>query len=495
MCLVGIKPKDKPYDEERLMHFIETTIDNNRSGFGFALKRHNSNSVIMKKGIWTKEKALEIIKELKIQDKDEFIWHGRVSTHGVRSESNAHPYIIGELSDQKGGLTIDIEFDDKHETFKGVFMHNGVFNKHTNWHDKDLSDTYNYGAKVFANELIIDSIKQDSETFEIAWRDKRPGWAKVAFLFPDVGIRLICDTPNGWVTDAETGYIFSHSGYKTRGWVDKGGVRVDNKKETLIGLTIESGEIEEIKPIALLPPKSTTKTTTVVKEQGIVKTKINININLLKELSNITFEAINTIYQGRVSLTNYASTYSTTKKIYCDRLLIEKGDLVQISNVSTHCLDLRIISKSRGIVTYMGNVRFYSADVDSVNYKCDILDLFDNCLYARIDTTNQPLNESEIALLDYNKLQSYYYTTKTKIQKQILNKLTNMMSLTHFFNHYKNSMDKVYICKKVQHISLLGAYLFVINNQELFTKNISKEFIRKTQSLLFKESLETQNYD
>lgn len=221
MCLVGIKPKGVEMNNT-VIELIAGTASRYRCGIGFAYKRANENIVhFKKKVVYSALELGEDIAELNLGTDDEIIWHGRAATHGDISDSNAHPYILGEFAFGKredkltteGSVSLNNELNHK-----GVFMHNGIFN--TRSINVNLSDTYNYGITILNDDKVIELIKNDPEKYGINYR--KFGWAKLAFLFPDVGIRYTTNDSE-WVTDKESKCIFSNSGYGKSKYTDVGG--------------------------------------------------------------------------------------------------------------------------------------------------------------------------------------------------------------------------------------------------------------------------------
>ena len=217
MCLVGIKPSGTEVTD-KILDVIASTTMRYRCGVGFAYKRENKNVINFKKKVDYSYKELYAdLQKLELQAEDEIIWHGRAATHGDISDSNAHPYILGEVSFDKNKLTTEGSVRNT-----GVFAHNGIFNIRSN-HNPHLSDTYNYGIEILTKPEVIELIKEDPELYGKMYA--KYGWAKLAFLFPDVGIRYTTNDSD-WIIDKELGCIFSNSGYGNSRYYDIGGKTV-----------------------------------------------------------------------------------------------------------------------------------------------------------------------------------------------------------------------------------------------------------------------------
>lgn len=220
MCLVGIKLSGVKMNE-KVLHLIANTATRYKSGIGYAYKRNGESVVHFNKKVdFSSINLYEEIKALNLEDDDEIIWHGRAATHGEVTDSNAHPYIIGEIANSNDELTTcgNVEFNNP-EGYHGVFMHNGIFRLYKTTND-NLSDTYNYGLDILNDEEVISLIKQNPQ--EYGKKYSRHGWARLAFLFPDVGVRYTSDGGD-WVLDKETGLLFSNAGYGISKYYDIGG--------------------------------------------------------------------------------------------------------------------------------------------------------------------------------------------------------------------------------------------------------------------------------
>jgi predicted glutamine amidotransferase len=221
MCIVGIKPKGIEMNKN-IIDVIASTTRSYRCGVGFAYKRSNEQAVHFKKKVnYSYDELYKDIEALNLQANDEIIWHGRAATHGGTTDSNAHPYILGESS-KNDLLTTEGTVTADNKNYQGVFMHNGIFNIRST-HNPRLSDTYNYGREILSNLEVIDLIKKDPELYGKMYA--KYGWAKLAFLFPDVGVRYTTDNSE-WIHDRNLGCIFSNGGYGASKYYDIGGKTV-----------------------------------------------------------------------------------------------------------------------------------------------------------------------------------------------------------------------------------------------------------------------------
>jgi predicted glutamine amidotransferase len=219
MCLVGIKLSGVKINSE-VIDLVADTAKRYRSGFGYAFKREGESVVHFNKKVNFKpNEVIDELVALNLQDEDELIWHGRAATHGDVTDSNAHPYIIGEVSDENNRLTTKGSVAINDSKFHGIFMHNGIF-RHYETENPYLSDTYNFGITVLNDKEVIDLIKNDPITYSRKYSEY--GWARLAFLFPDVGIRYTSDSGD-WIEDEDTGLLFSNSGYGVSKLYDIGG--------------------------------------------------------------------------------------------------------------------------------------------------------------------------------------------------------------------------------------------------------------------------------
>lgn len=222
MCLIGIKKKGAPL-VDLLAESISVAYQSNRSGFGIALKRASSKTIWFKKGYDSLNDVLEDVRSLRIQKDDEFMFHGRVATFGTVNKANCHPFILGESIEDTGTIISDPNLK------RPVMSHNGIISELSRGYGGKYSDTRIFVSKVFSGDegkVNLELLKNDPFLLEVKYADWMTYGGKFAFLFPDRDLITI----GRFVEDEKhPGYIFSHSGYKDRYYVDRGGVKTNYK--------------------------------------------------------------------------------------------------------------------------------------------------------------------------------------------------------------------------------------------------------------------------
>lgn len=179
MCIAIVAPAGRRIEEQHLIN----SFNGNPDGAGFAYVK--DGKVTVSKGHMTLSSFVETYKTLfdSFGGENPMLAHCRIATAGAVTRDNCHPFRI------KGGAMI----------------HNGHL-----WntgYDSAKSDTREF-AEIFHNILDFDSIKvalEEDDFLEIIGHDK------MAFLY-DSGEWL---TAGDWVTDMDTGVLFSNSGYRS----------------------------------------------------------------------------------------------------------------------------------------------------------------------------------------------------------------------------------------------------------------------------------------
>jgi len=172
MCIIVAKPAgvSVPY-EKWLIDVIKCSIDSNGHGSGWALKRAKSRQIIMQKGYFEKEHAIDAVLGLNIQPDDEFVFHARIRTDGPIDVMNCHPFVLNKafIGVSKGVV--------KHP----VLFHNGIIHSYNNRY-RELSDTGAFAYDVFSdykNRLFFRNFKDSQMIKEIL------GWSKLAVMYTD----------------------------------------------------------------------------------------------------------------------------------------------------------------------------------------------------------------------------------------------------------------------------------------------------------------------
>lgn len=200
MCLAIHKPSGVPFNE-----FLEDSIRNsyksNRDGIGFALKRNHQ--IIVKKGLYTPDTIIEMIKELNPKPEEEMLIHLRTGTSGKVTDTNCHPFVLTKSKERCWAK--DIKTDDP------VLIHNGMFSSQEyDVTDSEYSDTFHLTHQYFANLGIRGLMMLNLPMFKRLTKDIIGTFNKVAIMFPT-------DRPTIWLGPEihENGCIFSNGSYKS----------------------------------------------------------------------------------------------------------------------------------------------------------------------------------------------------------------------------------------------------------------------------------------
>ncbi len=208
-CLIIVAPQGTNKDSEIMQKAIKNGFGSNKDGAGFAYLTSRGKYVHWRKGFFLEQTLTDAIKEEGLTEKDILFIHFRNGNVGEDAIFNCHPFPI--TSDN-----ILLE-TCQGKTDVGVLMHNGTFYKYNSGYlNKKKSDTYEFIENFMYIPEFIALLKRDKALFE-KHLDAYLGVNKIAYLFPDAGIRLV----GNFLEDE--GYFFSNDGYKDKTVVDRGG--------------------------------------------------------------------------------------------------------------------------------------------------------------------------------------------------------------------------------------------------------------------------------
>ena len=212
MCIVIWKPKGVKITEELYNAFVKSG-ENNSDGIGVAIKREGSKGLSVCKGLYKPESFVDALKNIKLYDDDEILFHARIRTHGDISNENCHPYIVSSDENIRDLLNEDaIRYP--------VLAHNGFL---AEFHDGSKhSDTYCY-VQSYA------TIPEFMSLMERAGNVEKPdeklqkmilsGWSKICVMFPEEERKTIL---LGNFQQDLGGCYFSNSTYRDYGYKRKG---------------------------------------------------------------------------------------------------------------------------------------------------------------------------------------------------------------------------------------------------------------------------------
>jgi hypothetical protein len=209
MCLVSVCPKGKEKFNDQVVTFIKNGMSSNKQGSGYMFKRSGENVITIDKGYFDEENLISSIRERNLGVNDELVIHHRISTSGLISGSNSHPFVISDNHDEVCAQDITIN--------KPCLAHNGCFSRLTDYMklQPDFSDTYAFARYILSNPNIYNIMEVDYELFKTIL-DPIISGSRVAILFPDKDVKLIGDFKE------VDGYYHSNYGY-CRSTYDYGG--------------------------------------------------------------------------------------------------------------------------------------------------------------------------------------------------------------------------------------------------------------------------------
>lgn len=201
MCLLSVLPKGTEKYNDEVSKFIRQGFECNGDGSGYMFKRHNTNTITLRKGYDNLDKLLLDLKEDNLQVEDELVIHHRIRSVGFINAKNCHPYVISnnDLEINTTNITID----------KPCLAHNGTFKGISQLEDKDFnqySDTYAFCKYFLSNPYIMKFLKEDSFNFKFLFKNILNS-SRVAILMPDRDVLMLGDFIEN------KGYFHSNEGY------------------------------------------------------------------------------------------------------------------------------------------------------------------------------------------------------------------------------------------------------------------------------------------
>lgn len=218
MCLISVLPKGTKKYSNEVTAFIEQGFNCNTDGSGYMYKRHNSNTITIKKGFVSLNRLMESLAEAKLEDNDELVVHHRIRTLGYVNDKNCHPFVISENEDEISAVDITID--------KPCLAHNGTIKELDQFEyvvDYKYSDTYIFSRFFLGTPQIMDLLKTKSDYFSLLFKNILNN-SRVAILFPDRDILMLGDfvLTNGYYHSNE-GYcrkVHNYGGYNYRTYDD-----------------------------------------------------------------------------------------------------------------------------------------------------------------------------------------------------------------------------------------------------------------------------------
>jgi predicted glutamine amidotransferase len=199
MCIIIAKRAGVNLDLQELKDAAKTASLHNCHGTGFAVKRENSENIILSKGYKYYEVALETLEKMKIQKGDELMFHMRYATAGEVDVENCHPYVVADNLK-------DILVDEAVITNNAVVSHNGTFDYYTD-KKSNYSDTVHYVKEYLSEEGVLESMR-NIEYASYYQMYRLMGNNKLCIIHPDVNLDM--DTFGYWNMRKKESLIYSN---------------------------------------------------------------------------------------------------------------------------------------------------------------------------------------------------------------------------------------------------------------------------------------------
>lgn len=167
----------------------------NENGAGIGFVRAGDSEVTLSKGFMRFRTLKRVLGALKLGLDDMAVIHFRFATHGLIDGGNCHPFPLSNTA---------TDLRARQGKFPMVVAHNGVFGSMAD-HDT-LSDTQKFVGGILSNPAIKDNV--ENKAVKELLRGYCGSSSKLVFLSPR-NLTLIGD----WVTDIESGLLFSNHGY------------------------------------------------------------------------------------------------------------------------------------------------------------------------------------------------------------------------------------------------------------------------------------------
>jgi len=153
MCIIVYKPKDHVISED----ILDNCWNTNKDGAGIAVVEKKNTTVI--KGIMSKK---ELMKLKKYINRNEVVIHFRYATHGLKNESNTHPFVVSNNVDDLKRVC--------YNTSSPVIAHNGVIPNVQRC--STISDTMEFILSNHDNIHKACKVESDSNKFAVIEQGK-----------------------------------------------------------------------------------------------------------------------------------------------------------------------------------------------------------------------------------------------------------------------------------------------------------------------------------
>lgn len=157
MCLIIYAGKNTNKKDAFLEEAIRKAEEFNGDGMGFAVKKHNSNTIYLDKGYIDVDTFIDKIKAAKVGYKDELLVHLRIGNKGAKDAVMCHPFVVSDNEEE----IIQLEAN----TDKMVLAHNGTMYRHAVVNSK-FSDTYHFIKNIMSKESVQKFLYDNTDDFD-----------------------------------------------------------------------------------------------------------------------------------------------------------------------------------------------------------------------------------------------------------------------------------------------------------------------------------------
>jgi hypothetical protein len=199
MCIAVLKPKGVPLP--RNFHdIIKSCMRANQDGSGFAVKKNNTNNIIMKKGYWYPNLLMADLEAYHISENDELLFHARRGTSGSNDNKNCHPFYTSSSPSLHDTVCNSIPIP--------VIAHNGIireFDKQDNFCDS-AHLAFDFLSKNGVYDIFVNAPAYLEEMYSEIFQNN-----KMIALFPNRSAYVF--GLSKFIQD--NGLLYSNTSYKT----------------------------------------------------------------------------------------------------------------------------------------------------------------------------------------------------------------------------------------------------------------------------------------
>ncbi|MGN0009543.1 MAG: hypothetical protein ACI33N_07805 [Desulfovibrionaceae bacterium] len=210
MCIIALKRKGIALPDRNT---LETCFYHNPDGAGVAIWRHGEQKVCIHKGFMDFQPFFSFV-EKEVCLADTAVLHFRIGTSGGNTPQNCHPFPIEREVHALKALEVTSRF---------AFIHNGVLGMG----EKTLSDT-----QVFIRDTLYGMRERLAEKGIQKKLEKLTKGSRTIAIDAKKGVMLMTGE---WITDKNTGILFSNNSFKPSLWDNMGKGWDDFSDETWIG--------------------------------------------------------------------------------------------------------------------------------------------------------------------------------------------------------------------------------------------------------------------